>query len=67
LKPKAYGRGAGYVIWEKDKCEREHPDTGCEKSGAIWYPKCRSGFHPFGCCICSPNCEYGMIDVGISC
>lgn len=32
--------------------------------GAIAYPKCRSGYSPFGCCICrpsQPNCaKYGL-------
>lgn len=23
-KPSSYGRGAGYVIWDKKKCERKH-------------------------------------------
>lgn len=31
-KPAAYGRGAGYPLWQKDKCNREHQDVGgCEK------------------------------------
>ena len=36
-KPGAYGRGAGYVAWKRDKCEREHPDVGCEKVFIIIY------------------------------
>lgn len=23
-KPSAYGRGAGYVLWKKDKCFKDH-------------------------------------------
>lgn len=31
-KPSAYGRGAGYPLWKKDKCNQEHEDVGgCEK------------------------------------
>lgn len=31
------------------------------------YPKCKKGFHPFGCCICSPDCPEGYIDDGATC
>lgn len=65
-KPAAYGRGAGYIITDKAKCERENPG-GCEQDGLLFYPKCREGFHPAGCCICSPNCPSGMTDIGVSC
>ena len=33
----------------------------------MWYPKCRSGYKPIGCCICSPICQNGQTDIGISC
>lgn len=66
LKPKAYGRGAGYAIWDENKCKSRNPQ-GCEKNGAMWYPKCRPGYHNVGCCVCSPNCPSGMTDIGISC
>ena len=33
----------------------------------MWYPKCKEGFHAVGCCICSPNCQNGMTDAGVSC
>jgi len=58
-----YGRGAGYAFWQKAKCNRRmgaviDPKTskpvGCEKWGAMWYPKCRVGYKNFGCCICRP-------------
>lgn len=65
-KPEAYGRGAGYAIWSEGKCNREN-SQGCEKWGAMWYPKCRENFHNVACCICSPNCPSGMTDIGISC
>jgi hypothetical protein len=64
-KPEAYGRGAGYVIWDEGKCRREHGD--CEKNGAMWYPKCRANFHNVGCCVCSPDCPSDMTDIGVSC
>jgi hypothetical protein len=64
-KPAPYGRGAGYALWDKGKCEREHGQ--CEQHGLLHYPKCRTGFHPAGCCICSPNCPAGMTDIGVSC
>ena len=67
FKPEAYGRGVGYAIWNEDKCKRENPDLGCEKWGAIWYPKCRANFHNVACCICSPDCPPGQTDIGISC
>lgn len=66
LKPASYGRGAGYVIWDKGKCEREN-SQGCEQNGALWYPKCKANFHAVGCCVCSPDCPAGMTDVGVSC
>lgn len=67
LKPRAYGRGVGYVLWKRDQCEKDYPKLGCEKNGALWYPKCEPGYHNVGCCICSPNCPEGWTDIGISC
>jgi hypothetical protein len=66
-KPKPYGRGAGYVLWDRSKCERSSPTGQCEKNGLLWYPTCKPGFHNVGCCICSPNCIEGQTDIGISC
>ena len=66
FKPSAYGRGAGYLISNKDKCEKENSE-GCEQYGLLYYPKCSDGFHNAGCCICSPDCPQGMTDIGISC
>ena len=59
-----YGRGAGYP-WKfgdglnddgmRGRCENANGGSGkCEKYGLIFYPKCRSGFNNFGCCICRP-------------
>lgn len=74
-KPAAYGRGAGYP-WKfgdglnldgaKARCEKENRQ-GCEKYGEIMYPKCSEGFSPAGCCICSPVCPAGFVDIGVSC
>lgn len=74
-KPSAYGRGSGYP-WHlgdalnldaaKTRCEKENRQ-GCEKSGEIMYPRCKTGFHAVGCCICSPDCPSGMTDAGVSC
>lgn len=66
MKPKSYGRGAGYVLWHKSKCEEEN-SQGCEKYGALYYPNCDEGFYNFGCCVCSPDCIDGMTDIGVSC
>jgi len=64
-----YGRGGGYTWWFSDgfsdsgmyrRCEADHGRGNCEKSGAIVYPKCKSGYYPAGCCICRPavpNCN----------
>lgn len=49
-----YGRGAGYALWNEGKCNQENPQ-GCEKNGALWYPKCKAGYEAFGCCICRPK------------
>jgi len=75
-KPAAYGRGAGYP-WKfgdslndngmRGRCEDAHGRGNCEKDGAIFYPKCKPGFNKVGCCICSPNCQGGMVDIGVSC
>jgi hypothetical protein len=46
-----YGRGAGYPIWDEAKCKTEN-SGGCEKSGAIWYPVCKTGYVARGCCLC---------------
>jgi hypothetical protein len=64
-KPEPYGRGVGYVLWDRSKCESEH--GACEQNGALWYPVCQTGYHNVGCCICSPDCPEGMTDVGVSC
>lgn len=77
FKPKAYGRGVGFP-WKfgdrafdlsnaRKRCERKHGEGNCEKSGAIYYPKCKPEYRAIGCCVCSPRCPSGMTDIGISC
>jgi hypothetical protein len=77
FKPEAYGRGVGFP-WKigdkafslknaKIRCERKHGEGQCEKSGAIYYPKCKPDYRAIGCCVCSPRCPSGMTDIGISC
>ena len=42
------------------RCEAKHGKGNCQKNGAIVYPKCKPGYHNFGCCICrppKPNCK----------
>ncbi len=75
-KPAPYGRGAGYPWKFGDglndsgmyhRCEADHGKGGCDKDGAIVYPKCKAGYHKVGCCICSPDCPSGMTDSGATC
>ncbi len=60
-----YGRGAGFP-WKfgdkafslkdaRKRCNKKHPERGCEKYGEIIYPKCKEGYSNFGCCICRPK------------
>jgi len=63
-----YGRGAGYVIWDKAKCEKEDPDVGCERKGALWYPRCKPGFEMTTVNFCqTKGCPAGFSDIGVSC
>lgn len=73
LKPKAYGRGAGYPLkfgefnldGARKRCQKAH--GRCEKNGLLYYPVCKKGFHNVGCCICSPDCTGMGRDIGVSC
>jgi hypothetical protein len=77
FKPEPYGRGVGFpwVVGDpafslknaKKRCESKHGKGQCEKSGAIYYPKCKPDYRAIGCCVCSPRCPSGMTDIGISC
>jgi hypothetical protein len=46
---------------------RSRSGSECEKNGLLFYPKCRDGFRPFGCCTCTPTCPDGMRDDGAHC
>jgi len=59
-----YGRGVGYPWQFNDelsdkgmisRCEADHGEGNCEKNLLMYYPKCKPGYHPFGCCICRPE------------
>jgi len=73
-KPASYGRGAGYPLkfgefnldGAKQRCEKDNPQ-GCEKNGALYYPKCKAGFQAVGCCVCSPICPDGLTNTGTDC
>ncbi|KAG2447224.1 hypothetical protein HYH02_007964 [Chlamydomonas schloesseri] len=71
-----YGRGAGYpwrfgdIPFNYDaagrRCRAENPQ-GCEMNGLIYYPLCKPGYVPVGCCTCSPACPKDMHDTGATC
>jgi hypothetical protein len=61
-----------------ESCNRDEVDDGyfCRKiscndnedlKDSMCYPKCSHGFHPVGCCVCSPNCSDGWTDDGAFC
>lgn len=74
-KPESYTRGAGFgyvPLFEerataRQRCESEHGRGNCERSLEMYYPTCREGFKPVGCCVCSPECPQDMTDIGVSC
>jgi len=42
----------GSLIQAKERCELSIGVDGCDKFGAVWYPKCKEGFELKGCCSC---------------
>ncbi|RHZ42928.1 hypothetical protein DYB28_003624 [Aphanomyces astaci] len=60
-KPPSYERN-GYALWDQAKCNKEKGTGMCEQCALVWYPKCKPGFHAFGCFICTPDCPPGTID-----
>lgn len=48
-------------------CRKVGCKEGDEMNGSMCYPKCRTGFHPVGCCVCSPDCPAGWTDDGAFC
>jgi len=65
MKLNSYSRGSGYVLWQRDSCERANR-LGCEKNGLLWFPVCRSGTRAIGN-TCSQNCQDGQVDAGSYC
>ena len=67
-KPASFGRGTG--SFSEATCIAEAKALGsstCERSGLLYYPKCKTNLHSFGCCMCSPDCPVGWEDIGMSC
>lgn len=60
-----------------EKCKSDESDDGAygcikcpegsEGNGQLCYPKCKIGYHPFGCCVCTPDCPQGYVDDGATC
>jgi hypothetical protein len=48
-------------------CRRLTCPDDREEKDSLCYPRCTKGFHPFGCCICSPDCPDGWTDDGATC
>lgn len=71
LKSQSYGRGDWSHTWalhNKGACDEQNKAVGgCEQWGAFYYQKCKKGFKPVLCCVCSPECPPGMKDIGVSC
>lgn len=62
----SYGRGAGYVIWDGNKCKSKNPQ-GCAVQDALWYPNCREGYKGIGP-VCWADCsKAGMTGAAPSC
>lgn len=36
-----------------EKCESKHGAGNCEMTGLIVYPKCKTGFTNWDCCVCA--------------
>ena len=56
VEPKSYSRKPGYPCDKKEECEEHSETEKCEKFGNKYYPTCKKGWHPVGCCICVPDC-----------
>jgi hypothetical protein len=52
-KPEEYTR-KGFTC--EEKCKKEAEVKRCEKFDELFYPECKKGFHPVGCCLCVPDC-----------
>jgi len=59
-KPNPKGRGWGWI--HKHSCETKNHDGkkyGCEKCGALYYPKCQPGWEATTCNFCALKCPSG--------
>ena len=63
-KAHSYGRGRGRT---ERRCEKTYGSGNCEKALLLWYQKCRSGYSPFGCCLCrkKPPVPPGWVNCGL--
>ena len=57
MKPSGYWRGTGKAT--------PFPDS--EKFSMMYYPKCKEGYHAWGCCNCKYDCPEGMKDLTSMC
>lgn len=72
-----YQRGVGTAAWCDNRAtwpwdlETRSASYTCrsgeERWGGLCYPKCKSGFKAFACCVCSPICPTNTVDIGVSC
>lgn len=55
--------------WQPDRDIAEMPrGQGCERNGALWYPRCRQGFDGAGpVCWSTTKCTGGTTDAGFFC
>ncbi len=70
-------RGIGAAAWCDNgptwpwDLETRSATTSCrsneERNGGLCYPKCKSGYKAFACCVCSPICPSNTVDIGVSC
>ena len=57
MKPAGYWRGTG----------KPEPFADSEKFSLLYYPKCKEGYHAWGCCNCKFECPEGMKDLTSMC
>lgn len=68
-KPSSYGRGWGHTSSTYCEQSSDHgaKENGCEKCGALYYPKCDNNYSPSGCNICEPVCPNGYTSTYDTC
>lgn len=57
MKPAGYWRGTG----------KPAPFPDSEMFSTLYYPKCKEGYHAWGCCNCKYECPEGMKDLTTMC